>query len=53
MNPIREAIGVALESGGGNEGETLDDTELPGPAESVASESSLLRNFRAVNAGGQ
>jgi Squalene-hopene cyclase C-terminal domain len=37
MEPIREAIGVALEAGGGNEGETLDDTELPGPAESVES----------------
>ena len=40
MDPIRDAIGVALDAGGGNEGETLDDTELPGPAESVESESS-------------
>ncbi len=31
MDPIREAIGVALDAGGGNEGETLDDTELPVP----------------------
>ncbi len=40
MDPIRDAIGVALDAGGGNEGETLDDTELPGPAESVEAESS-------------
>ncbi len=40
MDPIRDAIGVALEAGGGNEGETLDDTELPGPAESIEAESS-------------
>ena len=40
MDPIRDAIGVALDAGGGNEGETLDDAELPGPAESVEAESS-------------
>ena len=39
MDPIRESIGLALDAGGGNDGETLDDTELPGPAESGASES--------------
>jgi hypothetical protein len=40
LDPVRDAIGVALDAGGGNEGETLDDTELPGPAESVEAESS-------------
>ena len=40
MDPIREAIGTALESGGGNEGETLEDTELPGPMQTAEAEQS-------------
>lgn len=40
MNPISEAIGVALDAGGGNEGESLDDTELPGPADAAEAEAS-------------
>ncbi len=38
MDPIREAIGTALEAGGGNEGETLTDTELPGQLQTAEAE---------------
>ncbi len=38
MDPIQEAIGTALEAGGGNEGETLDDTEMPGPMQTAEAE---------------
>ena len=40
MDPIREAIGTALEAGGGNEGETLTDTELPGQMQTAEAEES-------------
>ena len=40
MDPIREAIGTALDAGGGNDGETLDDTELPGPMQTAEAEQS-------------
>jgi len=40
MDPIREAIGTALEAGGGNEGETLTDTELPGQLQTAEAEES-------------